>query len=554
MDVFKQQLQRISEQLSGLSATQKMLTGSLVAIMVMTLWWWARFAAAPELVAVLDRSIGTQDMLPMKAALAGAGIEARVVNDRMMVPVERHLEALAVLGYANRLPSDSADAWDQILRQSSPWDTSQKTSALYNRAKQEMLSTLIQRYFPNVTSANVVIEPTSERRIGGTGDVQPSASVFIDARDGADVKVLASAAAATVASAQAGLLVSRVTVVINGRSHRPRDPNDAESIADGNLYEAIQSQEQYYVRKIRYEAIGHVPDPLVTVNVNVEANSSEEMKKSFDASKSFNKESSIESKTSETVSQNPPSSLEPGAQANTALSADGNDAPTSGANTQTTEQTNTKFEVFPNESVERIKKPAGRATVTGAAVRVPQSYFVRQYKRRNPTAGEPDDAALQPLITPDLELIRREVMTCCGLKSEDEVVVGTYFDIEPMMAAAVTESSAVGSSMAGMVGSHVKEIAAGSLALISLFMVMMMVRRGGSVTTIPVPVELQVAAPLATDEDIAGEVGEGSALLDGMELDQDTIKAQQMVEQVATMVKENPDGAANLVKRWLNRS
>jgi flagellar biosynthesis/type III secretory pathway M-ring protein FliF/YscJ len=39
-----------------------------------------------------------------------------------------------------------------------------------------------------------------------------------------------------------------------------------------------------------------------------------------------------------------------------------------------------------------------------------------------------------------------------------------------------------------------------------------------------------------------------------MELDEDSIKAQTMVDQVSTMVKENPDSAAQLVKRWLNRS
>jgi flagellar biosynthesis/type III secretory pathway M-ring protein FliF/YscJ len=39
-----------------------------------------------------------------------------------------------------------------------------------------------------------------------------------------------------------------------------------------------------------------------------------------------------------------------------------------------------------------------------------------------------------------------------------------------------------------------------------------------------------------------------------MELDQDAVHAQQMVEQVSTMVKENPDAAANLVKRWLNKT
>jgi flagellar biosynthesis/type III secretory pathway M-ring protein FliF/YscJ len=36
-----------------------------------------------------------------------------------------------------------------------------------------------------------------------------------------------------------------------------------------------------------------------------------------------------------------------------------------------------------------------------------------------------------------------------------------------------------------------------------------------------------------------------------MELDEDAIRAQQMLEQVSSMVRK-PDGAASLVKRWLN--
>lgn len=553
MDPFKQQLQRISEQLGGLSATQKMLTASLLAIIIMTLLWWARFAATPEMVPVLDRSIESRDVMPIKSALALAGIDARVVNDRVMVPAERHLEALAALGYANKLPSESSDAWDQIITQSSPWDTSQKTSALFNRAKQAMLSQMIQRYFPNVTSANVVIEPTSQRQIGGGGDLHPSASVFIDARDGADLKQIANGAAATVASAQAGLSIGRVTVVINGRNYRPHDPTDEQSFGDGTLYERKQEQEQYYVRKIRQEAIAHLPDALVTVSVELELSSSKETRESYDASKTVSKETSIDTESSETVAQNAAPSQEPGAQANTGLSAESSSAAGSGADTTTMEKNRTQLQVYPGKSVEQILKPAGKSTVTGAAVRVPQSYFVQQFKRRSPSAGEPDDASLQPLIAPELEQIRKQVMTCCGLKTEDAVSVGTYFDLAPMMAAAVAEASG-GSSMTGLLGAHVKEIAAGSLALLSLFMVMMMVRRSSTVTTVAAPVELSEVTPLATGEDIAGEVGEGSAMLDGMELDDDTIKAQQMVEQVATMVKENPDGAANLVKRWLNRS
>jgi flagellar biosynthesis/type III secretory pathway M-ring protein FliF/YscJ len=42
-------------------------------------------------------------------------------------------------------------------------------------------------------------------------------------------------------------------------------------------------------------------------------------------------------------------------------------------------------------------------------------------------------------------------------------------------------------------------------------------------------------------------------MLDGMELDEDSVKAQQMLTQVQSMVGENPDAAAAMVKRWLNQ-
>ncbi len=55
-------------------------------------------------------------------------------------------------------------------------------------------------------------------------------------------------------------------------------------------------------------------------------------------------------------------------------------------------------------------------------------------------------------------------------------------------------------------------------------------------------------------EAVAGEAAEGGTMLDGMELDEEAVRSQQMLEQVSTMVKENPDAAATLVKRWLNRT
>jgi flagellar biosynthesis/type III secretory pathway M-ring protein FliF/YscJ len=84
----------------------------------------------------------------------------------------------------------------------------------------------------------------------------------------------------------------------------------------------------------------------------------------------------------------------------------------------------------------------------------------------------------------------------------------------------------------------------------------MMVRRGapaavavlaGATATVPTPL-------LDATEGLAGEVSEGKSMLDAMELDEDAVRAQQMVDQVAAMVEDNPDAAASLVKRWMSRT
>jgi len=46
----------------------------------------------------------------------------------------------------------------------------------------------------------------------------------------------------------------------------------------------------------------------------------------------------------------------------------------------------------------------------------------------------------------------------------------------------------------------------------------------------------------------------GDVALEGVELNDDQVRAQRVVEQVGQMVKEKPDSAASLVKRWMDES
>jgi flagellar biosynthesis/type III secretory pathway M-ring protein FliF/YscJ len=86
-------------------------------------------------------------------------------------------------------------------------------------------------------------------------------------------------------------------------------------------------------------------------------------------------------------------------------------------------------------------------------------------------------------------------------------------------------------------------------------MVSSMVKKSSPAPVIAaVPVEQPGPSIIGRNLDIAGEVSESDAALDGVEMNDDDIKSQQMVEQVSTLVKENPDAAATMVKRWLNRT
>jgi len=96
-------------------------------------------------------------------------------------------------------------------------------------------------------------------------------------------------------------------------------------------------------------------------------------------------------------------------------------------------------------------------------------------------------------------------------------------------------------------------LALGGLALVSLFMVSMMVKKSAPAPIVMPEVESNEPEKFH-GEALAGEAASGEALLDGMELDDDAVKTQQMLDQVSTLVNENPDAAASLVKRWLNRS
>jgi flagellar biosynthesis/type III secretory pathway M-ring protein FliF/YscJ len=230
----------------------------------------------------------------------------------------------------------------------------------------------------------------------------------------------------------------------------------------------------------------------------------------------------------------------------------------------TMERNKVKMENHPGRIHKTIRSPAGALSVASASVTFPRSFFVKAYQSLKGDK-EPNDAVLQPFISDQLEKLRKVIKACLNVPTDEAVVVDSYVDFLPAAVEAPTQTAGVSL----LLGSHGKEIALGVLALASLFMVSMMVRKTGPAvatagaaaahpamptTGTTVDAMLAKTAGFQVASEDAAEVGEGGRTLDGIELDDEAIRAQQVVEQVSTMVKENPDAAANLIKRWMIRT
>jgi flagellar biosynthesis/type III secretory pathway M-ring protein FliF/YscJ len=552
MDFLKSQIARIQEQLAGLSATQKMLTVSLLAIMVMTLMWWSHWAAEPEMEPVLDQPLSQEDLGQITANLDGRGITHKVVGDRVLVPADRKLEILSELGFSQALPRNFDAGFDDLVKQIGIFDSPEKSERVYLEAKNRMLSEVI-RYFPGVTNAIVAIDPTSERRFDNTA-VQPSAMVTIttDHSGRASAKQMAKSAAAIVSGAQAGLLRSRINIVIDAIPYTvPDKEEDNGALGGDDILDMQRQREEFYRDKIRAE-FQDIPNLLVSVTVNLNTASRLTMTHEVDPKKFVSVPETSEDQSEQTMGQTASATQEPGAVPNVAESVPGDNGGGGGGGT-TSETNKSTFETDHYKSDTTLKQGPGDATVVAASVRVPRSHFVQAYRVEH-GGKDPDEATLQALAATELTHIRQDVKACTSIASDDAIVVGLYDDAMPTepVADLPTSSPPVTSLMRG----HIKEIGVGVLAMVSLFMVSMMVRKGAPA---PAPMTVLPAEPteprdLSAGEGIVGNVGQGNTALDGMELDEDAVKAQQMLDQVQQMVQTNPEAAAGLVKRWLNRS
>lgn len=550
MDILKAQLDRLSEQLKGLSATQKMLAMALVAILAMTLVWWTRYASEPDMVVLLDQQLEQADIAQITTMLDGKQIAYRMNGNQILVPTDRKFEILADLNYSNKLPRDFSTGFDVIAKQLSPWDSNNVTEEYFNHAKEMTLAQVLS-LTPGVANAMVMINPTNESHLDA--NMQASATVNIITRDGhTHSRQLVTAAAALVSGYVPGLVPSRVNVIVDGVSIPVSDGTDGDVADSGANIDIISADETRYRNKI-LESFSYIQGLMVSVTVDLDTKSTQTEQVSVDVKNSL-RAPSEHNETSKERTTTSAGVQEAGVAPNTG--ADIQTTTPGGVVTETETSSTDKFDNVPATTHQVIHQPAGTATVVAASIQVPRSFFVNEYKLNN--NKDPDDAALKDYTTGRLGEIRKTVMSCCALKNEDAVVANMY-TVTPPLATVTPPLEGTTAQAGNMVSAYGKQVGVGALAAVSLLMMMMMVRRSAPAPIAPVAVAATTGEAASmklrgSSQDVVGEASDGEAVIDAIEMDDETVKTQQVLRQVGQMVASNPDAAASLVKRWMNRS
>lgn len=562
MEQIRQAMANIQRSMGGLTPTHKLLFGSLAVIAAMTLFLVSQYAAKPAMVDLMSLEADTGTL----RALQNAGIDAKMVDGKFMVPKGSEYAAIGTLGESGLLPGNTEILFNNLI-QSQDWKASReqhRQQAVI--AHQNELSRVISR-FRGVRKATVILDIPEPMGLGRAVR-EPSASVSVETMGSTGFsQATVDAIAGLVAGSKAGLSAARVTVVdaTTGRQHQV---SDEQSVSAGRYLEHQMQVERHIQREIE-RLLAHIQGVVVSVNAVVDVTRVASTRQQFlpKDQGSVSIANRLQS-TDDSVTQ-ASRAAEPGTRSFATADINSGSGASGTSSTKTTEES--EFTVQVGSETRSTVDPRGMPTHLSASVVIPQS-FVEALVRQS----RPQDKANEPVTYDEAEqffanlipMLERSILTRLQTVDADGQVRGGKVELAmaPMPA-----GTAVGVSQAGLLGGTggaaggggiggmfsasglIETVVLGALGLVAVVMMFSMVKRAGRKSDLPTAEELVGVPPaLEVAGDLVGEADESEAAMAGIEISEDEVKIQKMRELVGELINTNPEAAASLVGRWIS--
>ncbi|UCE60340.1 MAG: hypothetical protein JSU63_01055 [Phycisphaerales bacterium] len=556
MDRLRQLLSTISAQLSVLTVSQRLAVGLCAALVAGSLLWLVQWSTAPELVPLVNYEFGYDELDSAEQALEGSGLPYDIRGTRIFVRAGDRHNALRLLHSAQALPEGSLFDMASVVKDPNPFISPEARKTAETYAKGNELAKIIATY-PFVKKASVMLNEKTRRRIGAPSDV-PTASVAVTLAPSVEMSTeVVEGLAKLVAGAVAGLEPHNVYISDSrtGRSHTVPHPNDVLSVD----YLGIVKQREEYLRKKILDRLAYIPGVKAQVSVELETRKSVKQKNTYDDPQP-KKEDSEASDTS-VASQ----AAEPGVIANTGQEL------TSGIGGQssTSEKSTVEYgepKLTETETIEELPFATKRVTAT---VSVPRSFIVGVFTAKRPDAPPPgdDDPEFVVVRSEQVARVAKSVERIVMAKDANDVEVDVYPDMEwspaggtwspvPSGVAGVYEQADM-FDFVGLLRTYGPQVGLAGLALMSFMMMTRVVRKSSET------VQARRMAGLEGEEDLGPEpvlaagiraVGQAEvseSVLTAREVDESTVRFEELGEEVSKMVQEDPETAAGLLRRWI---
>jgi len=559
VQALRRTLELVRTRLAGLTPTAKLLIGSLMVIVALGLFLVAQWSSATVSVPFAVTPTAYEQA---KVFLANRGVRYEERNGRIMVPAERHGELLA--GFAEQGGGSEAGIdFTRLVELDSPFETTRQSETKKLIALQNVLSRTISG-FRNVKGATVFISPRPATPLGASRHVQ-TASVHVQMRQGGLTQEQVDAIASMVAGTQAGLKPENVAVTDGAQSYRTtfgRGGASGENLEQSlKIADAVQARIATLLAAI----------DGVRIAVNPQVMTTERTRTRTEFRDGISVPVSESTQTSET--RGAASAREPGAMPNTGMALGGG---ASGGQSATERSENRYLSQIPGTRETEVD-PTGYAVKIDVGVAVPWSYFVRVWRLRNPStdgnaAASPDEAAVSTVRDEEIARIRRLVEPLVATDGFSDakkgvVEVSWFYDFAddspaPSIAAGFGElvlgsggggggGGGGGFSISG--GGILKPIGLGVLAIVSLFFMFNIAKKASVSEQMPSAEELAGVPPMLDSEsgELIGEADEATPALEGVELDDDSLRRQQMLDQLNELAGRDPEELSGILRRWM---
>ncbi len=564
MDRLGQILARIRSSLTSLTVTQKLLIGSLVVVMGMTLFLVTLWTAQPSMVELLPVDS------PEAQTRAASYLKDRALPHRIgpggkvLVPAGMQSTLVAQMGQEGALPDDTSLLFSNLAQKTSwTWSAADKKQFEVIALQNELSKVIGQ--FRGIRKANVIIDVPAPSGLGMAAR-KPTASATVFTVSGAPIdQDTVDAVANLIASARAGLDVDSVRV-IDGSNNRQRRARNEDMAAAGTYLEHAAKVEER-TRDRLLSLLGYVPGVVIAVNAQVDVRRTvSETNRVLDVGKGT-VTAPLRETTEERVESAPLAAAEPGVRSNVGLDIN---RVAAAATKFSEKRADAEMQTEFGRTTERVVDPRGMPLKINATINIPRSYFAALWRAENaPAAGgaapEPTDQDLGPLAQREMDRIRADVQPQVdssagapeGAGSAGEVVVSMIPDLDRLLGGGLDNAAQAGAlggvaSLAAPMSGAIKTAALGGLALVALAMMLMMVRKATRTDPLPSAEELVGMPPaLQRGSDVVGEADEADAALAGIELTDEHIKSRKLREQVEELVRTNPDDTAMLLNRWI---